>query len=179
MAPAVDEPPDAILVSRAQGGDPAAFDALFERHYERIRRFAYRVALGSQAADDIAQDTFIRVARQLAGMREPQAFVAWLYRIAANVAKNHLRAEIAHRRKLAAAAQELEPPAGGLPANAAEGRACEALRALPVDQRAAVALVYLEDCNHAEAARRLGCAESTVSWRIFLAKRTLRQRLKP
>ena len=176
MASAADEIPDAVLVARAQGGDEAAFAALFQRHFERVRRFAFGVALGSQAADDIAQETFIRAARQLGAMREPQAFVAWLYRIAANVAKNHLRSDLSHRRKLAAVVQESGADTGPAP-DAAASRAFDALRALPADQRAAVVLVYLEECNHAEAARRLGCAESTVSWRIFLAKRTLRQHL--
>jgi RNA polymerase sigma-70 factor (ECF subfamily) len=177
MPTSEDEIGDAVLVSRAMAGDEAAFAKLFQRYYEPIRRFAFRVALGSQAAEDIAQETFIRAARQLAGIREAQAFTAWIYRIAANVAKDHLRADFAHRRKLAAAAHDTEL-AGGPQRNAAESRVLEALRALPVEQRTTVVLVYLEDCTHSEAAQRLGCAESTVSWRIFLAKRTLRKQLK-
>ena len=50
----------------------------------------------------------------------------------------------------------------------------EALARLPLDQRETVVLVYFEGLNHAEAARALGCAETTVSWRLFRAKRQLK-----
>ena len=50
----------------------------------------------------------------------------------------------------------------------------EALAVLSADQRAAVVAVYFEDLSHAEAARVLGCAEATISWRIFVAKRKLK-----
>ena len=55
----------------------------------------------------------------------------------------------------------------------------EALSGLPPEMREAVALVYYEGLNHAEAARVLGCAESTVSWRIFRAKHKLKKALRP
>ncbi len=53
----------------------------------------------------------------------------------------------------------------------------EALRMLPDEQREAVALVYMEGLNHAEAARVLNCAETTISWRLFRARRQLRVEL--
>jgi RNA polymerase sigma-70 factor (ECF subfamily) len=52
------------------------------------------------------------------------------------------------------------------------------MQGLSPDQREAIALVFFEECSHAEAAKRLGCAESTISWRIHLAKRKLRQLVK-
>ena len=51
----------------------------------------------------------------------------------------------------------------------------DALRVLPDDWRAAIVLTFYEGMNHAEAARALGCAETTISWRVFRAKRKLRQ----
>lgn len=174
---------DADLVARAVSGGDAAFTALFHRYYERVRAFAYRIVLEGQAADDVAQETFIRAARHLPSMREGQAFLAWLFRIAANAARDQLRAQRAHERKLDAAFRsgvDAEPGGGG---NNGDGdddgaqRALGAMQALPPKQREAVALVFFENCSHAEAAQRVGCAESTISWRIFLAKRTLRKRL--
>ena len=167
---------DADLVARAASGMDAAFTTLFHRYYERVRCFAFRIVLEAQAADDVAQETFIRAARHLSSIREGQAFLAWLFRIAANVARDHLRSQRAHDRKLesAAATAAVNQPDSGASADQAQ-RAFAAMQALPPKQRAAVALVFIENCSHSEAAQRLGCAESTVSWRIFLAKRTLRK----
>lgn len=53
-----------------------------------------------------------------------------------------------------------------------------ALLKLPAEQRAAIVLTVYEEMNHAEAARVLGCSETTVSWRIFMARRKLKQWLK-
>jgi RNA polymerase sigma factor (sigma-70 family) len=54
-----------------------------------------------------------------------------------------------------------------------------ALKQLSPDLREAVALVYLEEMNHREAAEATGCAETTISWRIFRAKRLLKKLLGP
>jgi len=168
---------DSLLVQRACAGGEAAFTELFHRYYDRVRAFAFRVVLDYQGADDVAQETFIRAARKLSSMREGQAFAAWVYRITANVARDHLRARQARMRKVEAAALHQHAPQDDSSDDAE--RALRAMEALPAKQRAAVALVFFEDCSHQEAALRLGCAESTVSWRIFLAKRTLKKWLSP
>lgn len=164
-------------VERACAGSEEAFTLLFRRYYDRIRNFGFRVVLDSQTADDVAQETFIRAARKLRQMRDAGAFESWLFQIARNVARDRVRAEQAHRRKLErAAAVRIEEP-GTPPRNDAAQRAVETLRKLPPSQREAVALVYFDGFSHGEAAERLGCAESTVSWRIFRAKRKLRMLL--
>ncbi len=162
------------LVHLAGRGDEAAFSELFRRYYERLRAFAWRNVFDSQAAEDIVQETFIRTARQIHTLRDGRAFEGWLFRITANLSRDHLRSRVSHEKKIAAAA--LESPAchdGG------SHRVELALQSLPAAQREAVALVFYEGCNHAEAARRLGCAEATISWRIMLAKRALKKILKP
>ena len=169
---------DANLVHRAIGGEAAAFTTLFERHYPAVREFAYRVVLDGHAADDVAQESFILAARRLGSLRDGQAFAAWLYRIASNAARGHLRAHQAHVRKLDAAALA---ESGRTVENEDDERhqqALQAMHALPPKQREAVALVILDGLSHSDASLCLGCAESTVSWRIFCAKRTLRQKLK-
>ena len=180
MPPDDSDPSDASLVQHALDGEADAFATLFGRYHGAIRQFAFRVVLDEHAADDVAQESFITAARGLASLRDGQAFAAWLYRIAANVARSHVRSSRAHGRKLEAAA--VAGCADGRDAPPRDERAAQALAALdklPARQREAVALVLLENLSHAEAARRLGCAESTVSWRIFCAKRTLRRKLLP
>ncbi len=160
------------LVHLAGGGDELAFSELFRRYYARLRAFAWRMVFDSQAAEDIVQETFIRTARQMHTLRDGRAFEGWLFRITANLARDHIRTTLSHERKLAAAA--LESPARQ---NDGSLRVEQALQTLPQAQREAVALVYYEGFNHADAARRLGCAEATISWRIMLAKRTLKKYL--
>ena len=162
------------LVHLAGGGDEAAFSELFRRYYGRLRAFAWRMVFDSQAAEDIVQETFIRTARRMHALRDGRAFEGWLFRITANLSRDHLRARVSHEKKIAAAA--LESPARQ---DNGSHRVELALQSLPTAQREAVALVYYEGCNHADAARRLGCAEATISWRIMLAKRALKKILKP
>lgn len=180
MSADANEPSDASLVQHALDGNADGFAALFERYYGSVRQFAYRVVLDAHAADDVAQESFISAARRLAALRDGQAFEAWLYRIAANTARTHLRSSRAHERKLVAAAladvAAEQLPHEPVPDERAE-RAMAAMHCLSSKQREVVALVLLDNLSHAEAARRLGCAESTVSWRLFCAKRTLRQKL--
>ena len=173
------DPSDASLVQHALDGEVAAFATLFGRYHGAIRQFAYRVVLDEHAADDVAQESFISAARRLGSLRDGQAFEAWLFRIAANLAHSHVRSSRAHERKLAAAVAGCADDGDALPQDERAARALAAMDGLPAKQREAVALVLLDDLSHAEAARRLGCAESTVSWRIFCAKRTLRRKLLP
>lgn len=162
---------DNDLVARARSGDESAFGALFERYYDMIYAYAYKLCLNREDAQDVAQETFVRAARALASLRTGH-LKAWLFRIASNLSKDTFR-----RRKPIDGAEfdpdslAARPAPDHLPAE-------ELLARLSGDLRQAVALVYLEGMNHAEAAQILGCAESTISWRIFAAKRKLRRFLK-
>ncbi|MEO6788820.1 MAG: RNA polymerase sigma factor [Chthoniobacteraceae bacterium] len=168
-----DETDDETLVVSASNGDASAFARLFDRYHEMIRAFAYRLCLGQSDAQDIAQETFIKAARSLASFRGGSSFRTWLYRIATNTGRDWLRGKM-RAEKLGAALANETPDAGHAEAHAA---VAEALRALPDDFRAAIVLTFYEGMSHAEAARVLGCAETTVSWRVFRAKRKLRQLL--
>lgn len=178
----VAEPPDdSVLIGRALSGEESAFAALFHRHYAAIHAFAYRLALCAGEADDIAQDTFVQAARALPGFRRDASFKNWLYTIATNRARDLLRRRVRQARLgqqisvLAAESADLEREHES--SSAAHAAVREALAALSPEQREAVALVYFEGLNHAEAARVLDCAESTVSWRIFRAKQRLKKLL--
>lgn len=175
MEASSDDADDASLVESAAKGDSDAFTRLFDRYYSMIHAFAYRLSLCSSDAEDIAQETFINAARSLRSFRGESSFKNWLYRIAANATED-LRRRKARQSRLAG---ELESSAGepGRPQDHA-GLA-EALAALADDLRQAIVLVYYEGLNHAEAARIIGCAETTVSWRVFQAKRRLRKALRP
>jgi RNA polymerase sigma-70 factor (ECF subfamily) len=177
--PELDSP---ALVARAAQGDRPAFTLLFERHYPAIHAFAYRLSLCSAEADDIAQETFVQAARSLAGFRGEASFKNWLYTIATNKSRDRFRQRARRARlgeELSTLADAHAADAGDDSSSSAHAAVRDALTGLVPELREAVALVYYEGLNHAEAARVLGCAESTVSWRIFRAKHKLKKALRP
>jgi RNA polymerase sigma-70 factor, ECF subfamily len=81
----------AALVERARAGDVAAFTALYERYYVPICRYLARLVGDDDLGNDLAQDTFLAAWRALPGIEDHMYFVPWLYRIASNLARTHLR----------------------------------------------------------------------------------------
>ena len=167
---------DAATVARARAGDGDAFRALVERHSRSIFRLAYRMTGNEHDAEDVVQETFLRAYRRLNRFQSRSDFGTWLYRIAVNCCLNWRKrrqrqdqthqewgrqeAEVAHddtRR-----AQQIQ----------------EALMKLPTKQRAAIVLTTYDGLTHAEAARALGCSETTVSWRLFAARAKIKRLLK-
>jgi RNA polymerase sigma-70 factor (ECF subfamily) len=170
----VEAPDEHLLLSAAVDGDGAAFSTLFDRHYPMIHAFAYRLCLNVSDAEEVAQETFIKVARSLSEYRGP-SFRAWLYRIARNCVVDRHRRRERDARLADAWSATLETNAAVRQSNFEP--VAVALRVLPGSLREAIVLTVCEEMTHAEAAKVLGCAEATVSWRVFQAKRKLRKLL--
>jgi RNA polymerase sigma-70 factor (ECF subfamily) len=137
-----------------------------------IHAFCYRSCFDPAQAEDLAQETLIKVARSLGAYRGDASFKSWLYRIAANTTRDWLRQKVRQTRIAEVVAEQwAEDSAAAEPDHS---RVTEALRALPDDLRLAIVLTFYEGMNHAAAAQVLGCAETTVSWRVFRAKRKLK-----
>jgi RNA polymerase sigma-70 factor (ECF subfamily) len=142
-----------------------------------IYRVAYRY-LGSAAdAEDIAQDVCITLATKLARFRNRSRFSTWLVSIVINRCRDSLR-----RRKSSqalvekyAALREAED-ADQADTDKRTGWLHTALQSLEPSLRETVLLILGEDLSHAEAAKILGCAESTVSWRVHMARKHLKAR---
>lgn len=79
---------DLALVGAVMSGDTHAFDILFKKYHRRVFRIVFRIVRHDELAEDLVQDTFIRVLRSLPGFRGECAFYTWLYRIALNTARN-------------------------------------------------------------------------------------------
>jgi len=162
-------------VRASQTGDPAAFGRLVSRHQRMIHALAYRMTGSLAEAEDLAQEAFIAAWRQLEGFRGEASFSSWLYRIAVNRCLNwRSRAQ----RRDAVHLEWSEQRVSNAPGDDPRARQVqEALLQLDPAQRAAIVLTVYDGLNHAEAARLLGCAETTVSWRVFMARRKLKQLL--
>jgi RNA polymerase sigma-70 factor (ECF subfamily) len=147
---------------------------------------------GNEAdANDLAQETFVRVFKSCRSYRPGEKFSTWLFTIAANLARNHFRWRSRHPNlSLDAENPETEQTLGNtLPASApgpaeaalAGERAAavrQAVRSLPEDLREAVVLCEWEERSVAEAAAIAGATPKAVESRLYRARQVLRERLK-
>jgi RNA polymerase sigma-70 factor (ECF subfamily) len=169
---------DRELAAEALRGDREAFRRLVERHYDMIYRVAYRYVGAAADAEDIAQEVCITLATKLNRFRGKSRFSTWLVSIVINRCRDHLR-----RRKSSARLAEqyvaLREAEDADQADSDQRSAWlhETLQGLEPSLRETVLLVVAEDMSHAEAAKVLGCAESTVSWRMHAARKQLRARM--
>jgi RNA polymerase sigma-70 factor (ECF subfamily) len=165
----------AVEITEATRMDLTVDEQFIREHQRMIFSLCYRMTGSVADAEDLTQETFIAAHQKMERFRGDAKASSWLYRIGVNLClnwqKRQRRREALHeewgeKRELDSA----RPDSGG--------RVQEALMQLSADERATVALVIFEGQNHGEAARVLGCAETTVSWRLFRARRKLKKILK-
>ena len=185
MPPAPPHPPaadsDDALVLRLAGGSGDAMAALSERHLASVFGCAWRI-LGDRAeAEDIAQETFVRLLRKApAWQPDGPALRSWLLRVATNLCIDRRRV----RARLVPMPDEVEdlaaPDRAGVEDDLAIRRAVHrALRGLPERQRAALVLVHFHGLSGREAAGALGTSEEALESLLARARRRLRQVLAP
>jgi RNA polymerase sigma-70 factor (ECF subfamily) len=163
-------------IRRSREGDLAAFEELIRRYQQMIHALTFRMTGSMSDAEDLAQEVFIQAFRKLDGFRGDSQFSTWLYRIGINTCLNWRKSQL---RRAQMHEEWANQPRTGTEANTdLAARVQEALLALPPKQRAAVILTTYEGLNHAEAARALGCSETTVSWRVFTARKLLKKWLQ-
>jgi RNA polymerase sigma-70 factor, ECF subfamily len=174
----------------AAGQDPALND-LMERHAPAVFHFLCRMLNHEDDANDLAQETFVRVFRARETFRPTEKFSAWLFTIAANLARNQIRWRTRHPNvsldaETGATEQSLAstlPSPESAPNEqllAAERTAAvrAAVNQLPPDLREAIVLCEWEERSMAEAARILDTTPKAVESRCYRARQILRERLK-
>jgi len=180
----------ADMVRLAAGHDPALND-LMERHATPVFYFLCRMLGNEDDANDLAQETFVRVFRSRAKFRPGERFSAWLFTIAANLARNQIRWRTRHPNISMDAETGVaeEPLASTLPAagaapneQALAGERIAEVRAavgrLPPELREAIVLCELEERSVAEAATILNATPKAIESRLYRARRTLREQLR-
>jgi len=162
-------------------GDRHAFDLIVGRHGTYALRVATQLTGNADAAEDLVQEAFVRAwgnAHRFDGSRA--LFTTWLYRVIVN-----LSIDLRRRRRMEQLPDDFDmidetPTSDSQIETAQQQRTLiEALQTLPVNQRAAVSLVYDEGLSGAEAARRLGLSAKAVERLLARARRLLRVRLMP
>ena len=188
--------PDTTALDRADmarlvAGHDDALNDLMERHATPLFHFLFRMLNNEDDANDLAQETFVRVFQHRASFQPDAKFSTWFFTIAGNLARNHYRWRSRHPSlSLEAPGENTEqtiadvlPAAGASPsdATAAEERA-QAVRAavdkLPPDQREAIVLCEWQDLPVAEAAAILRTTVKTVESRLYRARNLLREQLQ-
>ena len=169
---------DGDLVLQSQNGGPAAFESLIRKHQRMVHSLTFRMTGSPADAEDLAQETFIRAYEQINSFNSGAKFSTWLYSIAIHACLNWRRNEARRFQAHARCAEEMigqQAETGILPAESETAQQAQAaLMKLPAKQRAAIVLTIYDGLNHAEAAKVLRCSETTVSWRVFAAKRKLK-----
>jgi len=175
-------PPDEALVAASLGGDDDAFAELVVRHKRRVFATAARFARDDHQLDDIAQEVFVRVFRNLGKFRAEAPFAHWLARITVSACYDFLRKERRVREQVSLDAAVLEMPDRRIDAALSAGRARElldyALRRLTPEERLIITLAEIEERPMREIADLTGWSESNVKVRAFRARQSLKRILE-
>jgi RNA polymerase sigma-70 factor (ECF subfamily) len=176
---------DAQLVTSAAAGDRDAFAAIYHRHHEAVFRFARTMTGSSGLAEDVTQEVFIALMRDLPRYQPLRAqLTTYLYGVARNVTRNRLRRERRFVGLDAVGGRVPEPSTdtnveGALADAQAIDRLRQVIRALPSRYREVVILCELHGLTYADAAVAIGSPVGTVRSRLHRARRLMAERLQP
>lgn len=169
---------DAYLVASARLGDRQALGSLVQRWNGKLIAHAWRLLRDEESARDAVQEGWAEMVRGLSRLRDDAAFPAWAYRIVSRRCARHISRLRADRRladEMAAAPSEASMSE---PASLDVAVVQKAIKGLPAEQQAAIALFYLEDMSVAEVAVALDVPAGTVKTRLMHARRKLRGALE-
>ncbi len=181
---------DRELVRRCLAGDEQAYRELIERHRRPVFAVALRMVRVAEDAEDLAQETFIRMFRALERYDPERPFAAWLYTITARLAIDLLRRRRVRPTSLTFHDQEadedrtldvMDPSLGPdvlVAHREEERRAQDLIDSLPEHYRVVVALRHQQDLSYEEIADALHLPLGTVKARIHRARALLKERLE-
>lgn len=177
-------PPEGHLITRAQGGDVRAFEALIADHIPRVRRFARAFAGDEADADDLAQDALVKVYRSLHGYRFQAAFSTWLYAVVKNAFLDQRKSRAHNQRAREQNLDDAMAHTTGGP-DAEESLLAEedrktlwaAIARVPTEFRTALVLFEVEGLSYDEIAAVEKVAVGTVKSRVSRARDHLRRLL--
>lgn len=169
---------DDILIEEAKE-DPSAFAELVSRYQDRLYNFLYRMTGSREDAQDLAQETFLRIYKALARFRQGSPFSPWMYKIAVNLAINHRKS----RRPTEGLEEDFASTnRDGSPEEYAERREAQqrihsAIQELPAAYRAVVILRHMDELSYDEIAQALDIPLGTAKVRLHRARLMLQEKL--
>lgn len=185
---------DRVLVEDFHAKDAGAFDKLVVKYQDMIFNLCYRLIGDYDEAHDCAQETFIKVYRNLNSFKFKSSFSTWIYRIAVNTCKNYITSSAIRMKMKMIRIDNPGRPGNGMqsidiqdqssnPAILFERREKErdiqmAIESLPRNQRILVVLRDIEGRTYEEIAAITGLKSGTVKSKLSRARQNLRERLK-
>lgn len=167
------------LIAACRKGDERAFGELVELTHRRVFSLAFRLVGDRFDAEDVAQESYLRMFRGLSGFREEAKFETWMYRIVTNSAINLLRRRGRNGELLSEeAALELAAPDAPAQQTADRDELARSLDLLPAGQRAVVILKDVYGLSCREIGAELGIEEGAVKVRLHRARKRLRESLQ-
>ena len=183
---------ETLLIDELREGDMAALAILVEKYKRLVYRVAIQITKNHEDANDVMQDTFLKVYESIHSFRQDAAFETWLYRIVVNHATNLVKRRERRRESPLSVIGEMEihpdlkrtEDLANNPHLDAERKerqrwVTQAVNSLPLKQRTVVLLHEFEGLTHPEIASILNCSEGTVRSRLHYARQKLKVLLKP
>lgn len=183
---------DQQLVERAQQGDKHAFELLVAKYQRKLGRLLSRFIRNPSEVEDVVQEAFIKAYRALPSFRGESAFYTWLYRIGINAAKNYLvsegrrpptttgfDSEEAEGFEDAEQLRNINTPENELMSKQVAETVNKAMESLPEELKTAITLREIEGLSYEEIANMMNCPIGTVRSRIFRARETIAEKLRP
>lgn len=165
------------LLESCRRGDREAFRELFDLYKDRVYTIALRFSGNAATAEDIAQDTFVKLFSGIGAFRGEAGFSGWLYRMVVNSCFDHRR----RARKWLPLLDVFQNKPAALDnalRSEASSQLAEALGRLPQDQRMIIVLRYPLEMSYEEIAAAMECSAGTVASRLHRAHKSLEKRLR-
>lgn len=178
-----DENDDEAVIVRVLGGDRNAYRLIIGKYGARVLAFCRARMSSVPDAEDAAQEVFVRAYKSLASFKRGENFSSWLFAIAANNVRTHIRIFMSRKMKERAFARErmvdpADDPKGEAERKLESGIVRQAVSALPIELRESVELYYFAQLSVEETAQVLRLSQEAVKSRLFRARKRLREVLE-
>ena len=171
---------DSLLIQRAQKGDTGAFNFLMTKYYPRVYASLFAFTKSKEDSEDLAQQTFIKVWKKIDSFRGDSAFFTWVYRIAINLAKNHVVSSNYKKDKINISSDAIEMdfashanPETDLMHSQSLNNVRSFINSLPENLRTAFTLRESDGLSYEEISLITDTPIGTVRSRIFRARESV------
>jgi RNA polymerase sigma-70 factor, ECF subfamily len=155
------------------------FWEIYDQYYAKVRKFILTLVRDDWVADDLIQETFLRILQNIENLRDPSKLSSWIFRIAYNLCQDHFRQRKISRRKEETGGEEMEDLKEALIQKELEQRQMgecvqNQINLLPEPLRAVLLLFDIVELSHQEIADTLGITIENVKVRLHRARRKLK-----
>jgi RNA polymerase sigma-70 factor (ECF subfamily) len=171
------------LVARLRAGDPEAFDVLYEAFHGRVYNFLARLSNSRDAAEDLSEETWLRLVTHAHRLQPDTRVAAWLFTVGRNLYASYCRSRVLEDAHVASllglwpGGCRQRTPLEAIEANEAQRQIARALASLPARYREALLLIAVEGLAPAEAAQVCGINAEAMRQRLSRARALLARRL--